>query len=135
MHSDRITPAMVEENTGAWPCDILTCVPGLREADPSLASTGTRDTQSRCRLSDCHTLLATAWTDMREQLRSHAGREDPTNAYDWCRRFEDVADHIHALLPDKTCRIVMLGCVGDRTDSHASTTSSPTEHMTFLGSL
>lgn len=37
-------------------------------------------------------------------------KEDPSTSFDWFRTFADVADEMHALIPDKSSRIVMLGC-------------------------
>lgn len=42
------------------------------------------------------------------QLISLVIREE---TFDWFRTFSDISDEIHRHVPDKTSRIVMLGCV------------------------
>jgi hypothetical protein len=38
------------------------------------------------------------------------GREAEDATFDWFKRYEDVAHLLHLVLPDKTARILMLGC-------------------------
>jgi hypothetical protein len=38
------------------------------------------------------------------------GREAEDATFDWFKRYEDVAHLLHQVLPDKTARILMLGC-------------------------
>jgi hypothetical protein len=38
------------------------------------------------------------------------GREAEDATFDWFKRYEDVANLLHRVLPDKTARILMLGC-------------------------
>ena len=37
-------------------------------------------------------------------------REDPDTSFDWFKSYSDLAAYIRPLLPDKTARILMLGC-------------------------
>ena len=38
------------------------------------------------------------------------GREAEDATFDWFKRYEDVAHLLRLVLPDKTARILMLGC-------------------------
>jgi hypothetical protein len=38
------------------------------------------------------------------------GREAEDATFDWFKRYEDVAHLLHQVLPDKTARVLMLGC-------------------------
>ena len=38
------------------------------------------------------------------------GREAEDATFDWFKRYDDVAHLLHQVLPDKTARVLMLGC-------------------------
>ena len=40
----------------------------------------------------------------------HDARESEEQSFDWFKSYADVADIIRELIPDKSSRILMLGC-------------------------
>jgi hypothetical protein len=43
-------------------------------------------------------------------LRLRPGRRESQVTFDWFKSYEDVAQLLRPLLPDKTARILVLGC-------------------------
>lgn len=41
---------------------------------------------------------------------TESDREDPDTSFDWFKSYADLATHIRLFIPDKTARILMLGC-------------------------